>query len=324
MRPVGGWLADRIGGAQVLSWVFGGIALFALAAGVAVDGPVHGRRARLRRADGARQRRRLQARARALSQRDRHGHRPGRARSAGLAGSSRRCCSACSATRSASSGRASRCCRRRRSRCDSPTSACSIRRDVAWREALPLPRAAARRARCAPRAWAALVTLVLARRHRRRLAQPAALRRRARRLHVRDAVCDVRHHVSLRDVARTAADAHVLAARLAGVLRAPLRSLANVVDARPPRACSRVRRQPLHLPARPAARPGAHADHVGLPACGGDHVPAGLGLDPLRNRAGRPAMPIARSSSACRCRTSRSNPRSPSSSSTGWSGRRSW
>ena len=24
MRPAGGWLADRIGGAQVLSWVFGG------------------------------------------------------------------------------------------------------------------------------------------------------------------------------------------------------------------------------------------------------------------------------------------------------------
>ena len=30
MRPVGGWLADRIGGAQVLSWVFGGVGLFAL------------------------------------------------------------------------------------------------------------------------------------------------------------------------------------------------------------------------------------------------------------------------------------------------------
>jgi MFS transporter, NNP family, nitrate/nitrite transporter len=30
MRPIGGWLADRIGGAQVLSWVFGGVALFAL------------------------------------------------------------------------------------------------------------------------------------------------------------------------------------------------------------------------------------------------------------------------------------------------------
>src|SRR5262245_31087020 len=30
MRPIGGWLADRIGGAQVLSWVFAGIAAFAL------------------------------------------------------------------------------------------------------------------------------------------------------------------------------------------------------------------------------------------------------------------------------------------------------
>ena len=30
LRPLGGWLADRIGGAVVLSWVFGGIALFAL------------------------------------------------------------------------------------------------------------------------------------------------------------------------------------------------------------------------------------------------------------------------------------------------------
>src|SRR5207342_3592895 len=29
MRPVGGWLADRIGGAQVLSWVFGGVSVFA-------------------------------------------------------------------------------------------------------------------------------------------------------------------------------------------------------------------------------------------------------------------------------------------------------
>ena len=28
MRPIGGWLADRIGGAQVLSWVFGGVAAF--------------------------------------------------------------------------------------------------------------------------------------------------------------------------------------------------------------------------------------------------------------------------------------------------------
>src|SRR6476646_6028455 len=28
MRPVGGWVSDRIGGAQVLSWVFGGVAAF--------------------------------------------------------------------------------------------------------------------------------------------------------------------------------------------------------------------------------------------------------------------------------------------------------
>jgi nitrate/nitrite transporter NarK len=30
MRPIGGWLADRIGGAQVLSWVFSGVAAFSL------------------------------------------------------------------------------------------------------------------------------------------------------------------------------------------------------------------------------------------------------------------------------------------------------
>ena len=30
MRPLGGWLSDRIGGAQVLSWVFGGVAAFSL------------------------------------------------------------------------------------------------------------------------------------------------------------------------------------------------------------------------------------------------------------------------------------------------------
>jgi NNP family nitrate/nitrite transporter-like MFS transporter len=30
MRPVGGWLSDRIGGAQVLAWVFGGVALSSL------------------------------------------------------------------------------------------------------------------------------------------------------------------------------------------------------------------------------------------------------------------------------------------------------
>ena len=56
--------------------------------------------------------------------------------------------------------------------------------------------------------------------HRRRLAQPPALRRGARRLHVRDAVCGVRHHLPLRHVAEPSADAHVLAAWVAGVLLA--------------------------------------------------------------------------------------------------------
>ena len=53
---------------------------------------------------------------------------------------------------------------------------------------------------------------------RGRVAQPPAFRRGARRLHVRDAVCGVRHQLSLRDVAEPAADAHVLAAWMAGVL----------------------------------------------------------------------------------------------------------
>ena len=56
--------------------------------------------------------------------------------------------------------------------------------------------------------------------HRRRLAQPAAFRRGARRLHLRDAVCGVRDQLSLRDVAEPPADAHVLAAGMAGVLLA--------------------------------------------------------------------------------------------------------
>jgi NNP family nitrate/nitrite transporter-like MFS transporter len=30
VRPIGGWLSDRIGGAQVLSWVFSGVAIFSL------------------------------------------------------------------------------------------------------------------------------------------------------------------------------------------------------------------------------------------------------------------------------------------------------
>ena len=92
--PLGGWLSDRIGGARVL---VGGVRrrrAVRAAAGLAVDGAVHRRRARLRGAARPRQWRRLQARAAVLPR-----HRPARspassARWAASAASSRRCCSA--------------------------------------------------------------------------------------------------------------------------------------------------------------------------------------------------------------------------------------
>ena len=111
MRPLGGWLADRIGGAQVLSWVFGGVAGVLAAADVAVDDPVHGRRARLRGAARTRQRRGVQAGARTISRATPAPSPAWSARSAAWADSSRRCCSACFATRSACCGRGSCCCR---------------------------------------------------------------------------------------------------------------------------------------------------------------------------------------------------------------------
>ena len=91
--------------------------------------------------------------------------------------------------------------------------------------------------------------------------------------------------------------------------------------ARPPRARG-VRRQPLHLPARTAAWARALADHVGLRARGRDHVPARLGLDSLRDRARRSPRV-----SHVRLRRSRAGlprriARSHSSSFTGWCGRR--
>ena len=81
------------------------------AAGVAVDDAVHGRRARLCGAARTRQRRGVQARARAISRATPAPSPAWSARSADSADSSRRCCSACSATRSACSGRGSCCCR---------------------------------------------------------------------------------------------------------------------------------------------------------------------------------------------------------------------
>ena len=62
LRPVGGWLSDKIGGARVLSAVFLGIVPFALLAFLARNGPVYGGRAGMCRLDGARQRRGFQAR----------------------------------------------------------------------------------------------------------------------------------------------------------------------------------------------------------------------------------------------------------------------
>ena len=64
MRPLGGILSDRIGGARVLSGVFLGRRPFRAAADVAVDAALHRGRARMRGAARAGQRRSLQTGAR--------------------------------------------------------------------------------------------------------------------------------------------------------------------------------------------------------------------------------------------------------------------
>ena len=79
LRPLGGWLSDRIGGARVLLGVFLGVVPFALLLAWPSMLPVHRRRARLRRAAGPGQRRGLQAGAAVLS-------RPRPAPSPGLVG----------------------------------------------------------------------------------------------------------------------------------------------------------------------------------------------------------------------------------------------
>ena len=77
LRPLGGWLSDRIGGARVLSAVFCGVVPFALLLAWPADAAVHRRRAGLRGAARPRQRRGVQAGAAVLSRPDRHRHRPG-------------------------------------------------------------------------------------------------------------------------------------------------------------------------------------------------------------------------------------------------------
>ena len=233
MRPVGGWLADRIGGAQVLSWVFGGVALFSLlltwpsmvpftvgALGCAMlmglgngavfklvpehfpkdTGTVTGLVGALGGLGGFFPplllgvfRDRLGVHLARVPAAVRDGAAAARGQPARLPPGRRRV-DAVAAGGRASGARAGQ------------------RRRVGG----------ARHGRAGGG-------------DRRRLAQPAALRRGARRLHVRDAVRRVRHHLSLRDVAAAAADAHVLAARLAGVLLAA-RAGRQHRQPRPPRA----------------------------------------------------------------------------------------
>ena len=104
--------------------------------------------------------------------------------------------------------------------------------DVAWTQSLSPGRAPRARA-CPGRALGGALDGGVGDRDCRGLPAARAFRRGAGQLHVRDAVCRVRHHLPLRDVAQPAADAHVLAAGMAGVLlrararrRTPSRSAA--------------------------------------------------------------------------------------------------
>ena len=216
MRPVGGWLADRIGGAQVLSWVFGGVALFSLlltwpsmvpftvgALGCAMlMGLGNGAVFKLVPEHFPKDTGTVTGLVGALGGlggffpplllgvfRDR----------LGVIWPGFLLLSATALLLRAANQRVFR-----------PG-------DVAWTQSLPV---AARQAleRVRAGAWAGARHGHAGGGDRRRVAQPAALRRGARRLHVRDALRGVRDQLSLRDVAAASADAHVLASRMAGVL----------------------------------------------------------------------------------------------------------
>ena len=183
---------------------------------VALDGAVHGRRARVRDVDGTGERGGLQAGAGALPERHRHGDRPRRRpRRPGRV------------LPSASARRLQRSHRGHLARVpplvrDRPGAARSQSARVPPRRrrmdaVLAGGRASGARARQSRRVGGA--------RHghvgggdRRRVAKSAALRRGARRLHVRDTLCGVRDQLSVRDVAAASADADVLASRVAGLL----------------------------------------------------------------------------------------------------------
>ena len=255
-------------------------------ADVALDDSVHRRRAGLRGAARARQRRRVQAGAGALSRQHRNGDRPGR-----RARRTRRLLSAAAPRilQGALRRRMARLCAAGSdggcavgAECAHPPGPPADGRTRAPRHLVPL-RAAA------PRGRVGVDGHRVARgRHRRRLAQPGEFRSRPGDLHVRGGLRDLGHRLPLRDLARQTADATVL--------RAELRA-ASAAGARQERADSRrrVRDAPggtdLHPEALAPALVDAPAPVLGLRDCGGDYVSAGLRLDPLPFGAGRSGTP---------------------------------
>ncbi len=253
-----------------------------LAARLEVDDPLHGRRARLRGAARARQRRRLQAGGRALRGARRNCRRPG-----GRPRRPRRLLPAAAAgllPRPHGGGLA----RLRAARRHLAGPLVARQPHLLTRRAGPRAHAAA-----APRAYRGprprrrhrqLLDRGAGGRHRRRLAQPAALRRRARRLHLRRGLRHLGRRLPLRGVDPEAADADLLAARLAaGAQPRP------VAQRRLPARHRLVapHRADLHRPPLAAALVDAPAAVLGLPAGGGDHLPAGVRLDPFHDA--RPA-----------------------------------
>ena len=134
--------------------------------------------------------------------------------------------------------------------------------------------------------------------HRHRFAQLGAFRRGPRRLHVRQSVRRVRHHLPLRHVAAAAPDEDVLAPWLASLLRAPL------PRAKPRGARSKGRgrggRQPLHLSSRRLGQPPARAAASGKANC--PYAPCSLGASDLDESIspGHPASPSLKGDSASR------------------------
>src|SRR5579864_2034587 len=132
-------------------------------------------------------------------------------------------------------------------------------------------------------AWATLGHRPPHRAHRRRLAQLADVRSGARHLHVRGDLRHLGRAVSLQRLAREAADPRVLGARLAAVPSAgPADGRAEASRThRPPDCGAAVHRPPIDEPVGHA-----HVPVVGLRLGRVDHVSVGLRVDPVQD-AGR-------------------------------------